>query len=132
VNKMVLTVAAALALVSGVANAANITGTYSAIGEKQCVTGAVAYNVAGDEYTRSIPSDGGTFTTGPKTGLTNTISHEEPLNGAISENTPHVLLKANSQPTLKTWTFGSGEGDNAYCSINRTLTKVRAIPPAAN
>jgi hypothetical protein len=108
VKKMVLKIAAALALMSGVANAANITGTYSAIGEKQCVTGAgaVAYNVAGDEYTRTTPSDGGTFITGPKTGLTNTITNEEPLDGTISENTPDVLLDANSQPTLKTWTFG--------------------------
>jgi hypothetical protein len=51
VKKVVLAVAAAVALVSGVANAANITGTYSAIGEKQCVPGAVGSFNAVQEIT---------------------------------------------------------------------------------
>lgn len=84
------------------------------------------YTVTGDEYVRTFTSDVSTFTTGNRTGQTNTITGNAPFNGVASENIPHVLLEANSQPTLQTWMFSNGDVANAFCSAFRTLTKVRA------
>jgi hypothetical protein len=85
------------------------------------------YDVTGDEYTVTTTSSTNTFTSGPNKGVIQTIIGEQPLNGVASENTPHVLIEYNSQPTLQTWTFSSGiPPQNAYCSANRVLTKVKA------
>jgi hypothetical protein len=83
------------------------------------------YRVNGDEYVRTSTSEVGTYTTGARTGQTITVTGSEPTNGVISENNPSILLESNAQPTLETWTFSNGDVANAYCSYNRTLTKVR-------
>jgi hypothetical protein len=97
------------------------------------VNSTFTYTVTGDEYTLTVTSHVETFTSGgPNAGFTNTVTGEPPLNGIASENSPHVLIDNNSTPTLETWTISNGIIQNAYCSLNRTLTKVKASDATAS
>lgn len=92
-------------------------------------TSTFTYTVTGDEYVRTFTSNVRTFTSGPRNGQTQTTTGEPASNGTISGNTPHVLLEYNTQPTVETWTFSNGNVANAFCSIHRTLTKVKETAP---
>ncbi len=93
---------------------------------------SLTFTVSGDEFTATDGTINGTFTSGPQKGVTYTITGVPPFNGIISENEPHVLQTANSQPTVAVWKLSNGAVRNVLCSRTRTLTKVKETPPATN